>query len=99
VRDADLSAKEGIALKTPAQPSPRRAAGHPRVTRQLLMRVHGRRATVFGCGAAGDQDDVLDMLAQRSRHAKAAKRFFRTLLQECGGSPAQLADADADAGV
>jgi putative transposase len=40
---------------------------------------------------AVDQDgDLIDILVQRNRNARAAKRFFRTLLKGQGSEPWQL---------
>ena len=41
---------------------------------------------------AVDQDgDVIDILVQRYRNARAAKRFFRKLLKGQGSTPCRLA--------
>jgi len=55
---------------------------------ELFVNIQGRRHYLW---RAVDQDgDVIDILVQRHRDAKAAKRFFRKLLKGQGSEPWQL---------
>ena len=57
------------------------------------MTINGRRQYL---GRAVDQDgNVLDILVQCRRDAKAAERFFRTLLNRRCGSPRVLVTEQA----
>ena len=52
------------------------------------MKIRGERHYLW---RAVDQDgDVIDILVQRKRNARAAKRFFRKLLKGQGSTPWQL---------
>jgi len=55
---------------------------------EVFVRIRGERHYLW---RAVDQDgDVIDILVQRYRNARAAKRFFRKLLKEQGSKPWQL---------
>jgi putative transposase len=55
---------------------------------EVFVRIRGERHYLW---RAVDQDgDVIDILDQRYRNARAAKRFFRKLLKEQGSKPWQL---------
>ena len=55
---------------------------------ELFVNIGGRRHYLW---RAIDQDgDVIDILVQRHRSARAAKRFFRTLLKGQGSEPRWL---------
>jgi putative transposase len=52
---------------------------------EVFVRIGGERRYLW---RAVDQDgDVIDLLVQRSRNARAAKRFFRKLLKGQGSKP------------
>ncbi len=55
---------------------------------ELFVNIQGRRHYLW---RAVDQDgDVIDILVQRHRNARAAKRFFRKLLKGQGSEPRRL---------
>jgi putative transposase len=55
---------------------------------EVFVKIAGERHYLW---RAVDQDgDVIDILVQRYRNARAAKRFFRKLLKGQGGQPCQL---------
>ena len=55
---------------------------------ELFVNIQGKRHYLW---RAVDQDgDVIDILVQRYRNARAAKRFFRKLLKGQGSTPWQL---------
>ncbi len=55
---------------------------------EVFVRIRGRRHYLW---RAVDQDgDVIDILVQRRRSARAAKRFFRKLLKGQGSAPRWL---------
>ena len=55
---------------------------------ELFINIQGRRHYLW---RAVDQDgDVIDILVQRHRNARAAKRFFRKLLKGQGSEPRRL---------
>ena len=55
---------------------------------EVFVRIGGKRHYLW---RAVDQDgDVIDILVQRYRNARAAKRFFRKLLKGQGSTPWQL---------
>jgi putative transposase len=55
---------------------------------ELFVNIHGKRHYLW---RAVDQDgDVIDILVQRYRNARAAKRFFRKLLKGQGAAPWRL---------
>ncbi len=55
---------------------------------EVFLKIRGERHYLW---RAVDQDgDVIDILVQRHRNARAAKRFFRKLLKGQGSTPWQL---------
>ena len=55
---------------------------------EVFVKIRGERHYLW---RAVDQDgDVIDILVQRHRNARAAKRFFRKLLKGQGSTPWQL---------
>ena len=55
---------------------------------EVFVKIRGERHYLW---RAVDQDgDVIDILVQRHRNARAAKRFFRKLLKGEGSTPWQL---------
>ena len=51
----------------------------PRATRQVVMRIAGRRMYLWR--AVDDEGEILDMLVQRRRDTRSALRFMRKLLK------------------
>ena len=52
---------------------------------EVFVKIRGERHYLW---RAVDQDgDVIDILVQRNRNARAAKRFFRKLLRGQGSAP------------
>jgi putative transposase len=52
------------------------------------LRINGERGWLWR--AVHDAGEVLDILAQRRRSARAAKRFFRKLLKELRSVPCAI---------
>ena len=58
---------------------------------EVFVKIRGERYYLW---RAVDQDgDVIDILVQRYRNARAAKRFFRKLLKGQGSTPWRLVSA------
>jgi putative transposase len=55
---------------------------------EVFVKIRGERHYLWR--AVGQDGDVIDILVQRYRNARAAKRFFRKLLKGQGSKPWQL---------